>query len=97
MTFDEKLQSDYYRNKINDGYTRPRGPVGSPERGEIHRKNRELEGAVAAEFKKDLFEEYGVENNPKADKAYSIAYDHGHSGGYNEVAGYFGELVELIR
>lgn len=49
------------------------------------------------EFKKDLFEEYGVSNNPKAEKCYSIAYELGHSNGYNEIGYYFSEIVELIK
>ena len=48
------------------------------------------------EFQNDLFEEFGVTNNPKADKCYQIAYSHGHSSGFQEVYNYFSEFVELI-
>jgi len=48
-------------------------------------------------FKNDLFKYYGVENNPKKDLLFSKAWEFGHSSGYNEVAIYFGDLVELIR
>jgi len=40
---------------------------------------------------------YDVVDNPKFGKAYSIAYDRGHSAGYSEIANYFDDLVELIK
>lgn len=48
-------------------------------------------------FKKDLFEYYGISNNPKKDKAWSYAWDHGHSSGFYEVAQVMGEIVDLIE
>lgn len=39
----------------------------------------------------------GVVDHPKADKAYSLAYEHGHSSGFSEIASYFDEFVELIK
>jgi hypothetical protein len=48
-------------------------------------------------FKAALFEEYGVTGHPKADKCYSLAWEHGHSAGFSEVANYFSEFVELIK
>lgn len=48
-------------------------------------------------FKKDLFEEYGVTSNPKAEACYSIAYDLGHSNGLGEIELHFDRIVELIR
>jgi len=52
---------------------------------------------LTEQFRKDLLEECGVTNNPKADKAYGIAWDLGHSYGFCEVANYFYDLVELIK
>lgn len=49
------------------------------------------------EFKRELFKFYEVTDNPKADKAYIIAWDFGHSCGYSEVNNYFMDLVELIK
>ena len=43
--------------------------------------------------KKDL----GILDNPKADKLMSIAWEVGHSCGYNEVYIYACDLVELIQ
>jgi hypothetical protein len=38
-------------------------------------------------------------DNPKAVKAFTIAWDRGHSGGYSysEIANEFGELIDLIK
>ena len=58
---------------------------------------RKEEHRLYNEFKSDLFEEFGVENNPKREKAFSLAWEYGRSSGYEEVYGYFDELVELIK
>lgn len=70
---------------------------------ENRRKNEAAFHAYNAEtirltnlFKADLFEEYGVADNPKADDAFNLAWQHGHSAGYSEVANYFDDFVRLI-
>jgi len=52
---------------------------------------------LEAQFKTDLLAEYGVTDHPKADRCYSLAWEHGHAAGLAEVAGYFDEFVELIK
>ena len=49
------------------------------------------------QFHDDLLAEYGVTDNPKAEKCFRLAWEHGHSAGHEEVALYFGEFVELIK
>ena len=49
------------------------------------------------EFRDDLFEDYGVSDNPKRFKCFELAWEHGHSSGLEEVYGYFGDLVVLIK
>jgi hypothetical protein len=49
------------------------------------------------EFKRDLFELHGVTGHPKAERCYSLAYDKGHAYGFEEVAGYFDDFVDLIK
>lgn len=49
------------------------------------------------EFQQDLFEDYGVSDNPKRFKCFALAWELGHSSGYSEVHGVFGDLVELIK
>lgn len=57
---------------------------------------RGIIGERIDEFRKELYEYYGVTDNPKADAVYDKAYDRGHSAGYGEVSSYFGDLVDLI-
>ena len=49
------------------------------------------------EFIQDLFEEFGVTDNPKRGLCYSIAYADGHAHGFSEVYTKFSDLVELIK
>ena len=49
------------------------------------------------EFKTDLFDEHGVTDHPKAQKVFALAWEHGHSAGYSEIAIYFDDFVELIK
>lgn len=66
----------------------------------VYREQKELydkeQRSLYDEFRKDLYEEYGVTGHPKADKCFSIAWEEGHSSGYNDVAIYFSRIVELI-
>ena len=54
-------------------------------------------GKKVGEFIQDLFEEFGVTDNPKKELCYSIAYDMGHAYGFSEVYSEFSDLVELIK
>ena len=58
---------------------------------------RHEEGRVMERFLIDLCKEYGVENNSKRHKVYHLAWEYGHSGGFEAVDNYFSELVELIK
>ena len=49
------------------------------------------------EFRDDLFEDYGVSDNPKRFKCFELAWEHGHSSGLGDIYGYFGDLVVLIQ
>lgn len=57
---------------------------------------REAYHKLNNEFKLALFKEYGVEDNPKAEKLWTIAWNDGHSGGYSEIEISFSNMVELI-
>lgn len=48
------------------------------------------------EFVKDLAEEAGVAENPKANLLFSKAWDRGHASGRHEVYSVYMDLVELI-
>ena len=63
-----------------------------------HRKEYDAESnKLHQEFVKDLFEEFGVCNNPKSIRCFELAWEHGHPSGYEEVYNYFGDFVDLIR
>jgi hypothetical protein len=51
---------------------------------------------VDAQFKKDLLEHYGITDHPRADRAFEIAWEYGHSDGYESVALVMDDLVELM-
>ncbi len=63
------------------------------DRDKYYKKVNELE----QQFINDLFVEFGVENHPKREKAYQLAYSYGHSAGYEEIYGYFIDIVYLIK
>ena len=48
-------------------------------------------------FQYALKSHHGVQHHPKAGKVYQMAWDDGHSSGYDSVANSFDELVELIK
>lgn len=64
---------------------------------EVGTARYDVEQKKKAEFKRDLFRYHAVTKNPKADKCFMIAWDLGHSSGFSDVAGYFDQLVELIK
>lgn len=53
--------------------------------------------ALEAEFRHDLEVEYHMVGHDKADLLYSKAYELGHSGGIQEVANCYSDLVELVK
>lgn len=55
------------------------------------------EAEVEEAFKAQLFKDLGIENNPKRDTLYRIAWEWGHAYGLSEVRVYAEDLVELIR
>lgn len=68
---------------------------------EAYKKEKEIyyarETEIYEDFKKCLFEQFDVVDNPKRDTCFFIAWEHGHSSGFNEVYCYFSEIVELIK
>ena len=73
----------------------PTGPR-TPERIAGQRAYNEETRRLTDLFKADLIEEYGMTGHPRANRAFDIAWERGHSSGYSEVAIYFGELAELL-
>lgn len=89
----DKLNEGVYKSKLLYDI----GSGSEEERRAMHRAYNTARLEVELEFKTDLFAYYGVSNNSKAEKAYSIAWEHGHSAGFHDVACFFGDIVELIK
>lgn len=69
------------------------------KRLEIKAKRREWAERRAVEMrdhKMALAKEFGLEQHPKLDTLYSLAWNHGHSAGFAEVAHYFEEFSTLL-
>jgi hypothetical protein len=89
----EYLNSDRYRNKIPF----PKRTEHSPEEFKRLYKEYQTEGGrLEALFRQDLFDTYGVNDNPKKDLCFTKAWSRGHSSGYYEVLTIWDDLVELI-
>ena len=58
---------------------------------------RKARAAREEEFRQDLFKDFEVENNPKRELAYEMAYERCHSEGYWAVYDEFAYLVPLIE
>jgi hypothetical protein len=61
------------------------------------REYREKCAEINEQFKQAVLAELGISNHPKADELWRIAWEHGHSSGYNEVAIHAEELAELLN
>jgi hypothetical protein len=48
------------------------------------------------QFKKDALDECGILNHPKAEKAYSLAYQDGHSEGFHGIYNALSKYAELL-
>lgn len=58
---------------------------------------RAAESAKYLEFRRDLFEEFDVSDNPKANTLFNKCWERGHSGGYNDVYSIFSDFVDIIK
>lgn len=86
MTYEELFQ------KIEKGDYR--APDGTYDRNRDEYRRLNAEGREA--FKADLFEHLGITGHPKAEELWRLAWEEGHSSGYNEVLGYAQEFVDLL-
>lgn len=71
-------------DRINNGHYKNNS--GTPEEQKL------LEHAL----KYDMLEDVGLAKHPKAEKAYSLAYEKGHCCGYSEVYSELCDLAELL-
>jgi hypothetical protein len=49
------------------------------------------------QFKNDALEHVGLTNHPKAEKAFALAWEHGHADGYESVLNWLKEITDLVQ
>jgi hypothetical protein len=95
----EKLKSIPYPD-YTERQKKPTFPnaTATPEEWlEKHKIFTEKQSKIYAEFKAELLKELDIENNPKAELLYSIAWEKGHSGGLCDIWSEACDLVDLIK
>ena len=55
------------------------------------------DGTLFAKAKQAILEEYGIADNPKAEKVWNLAWEDGHAYGYIEVANYVYKYADLVK
>ena len=60
------------------------------------RKYHEDIAKIEEEFKIALFKEYSIENHPKREEAFSIAWEKGHDSGYAQVEHELSTIIPLM-
>jgi len=63
---------------------------------EERRKRQEEEREKVRAFRNNLEASYGVQDHPKANKVWELAWEHGHANGFSEIEHYYHEFVSLI-
>jgi hypothetical protein len=93
------LECNYTKNQLKEDY--PNAVIQGvldEEAYEAHlKKYYDEEAKLHREFRDDLFEDYGVNDNPKRFKCFELAWERGHSSGVEAVYNCFGDLVVLIE
>lgn len=68
-----------------------------PYTKETRKEYKAEELRLLEEFKKDLLDEFGLTNHPKADKFWEIVWDMGHAYGLSDVYSYADQLYVLLE
>lgn len=93
MSVRDNIESGVYNNMLPWAKT-----------GEAREAYRAEDRRIREKFRADLENEYGIREalgslritQAKADRLWSLAWDHGHSGGLNEVVGFYEDFVDLV-
>jgi hypothetical protein len=92
----DAIREGRYENKVTYEAWRMRKHDAKKSREQLNKRRAE-EARLNSLFKADLENQHGVAGHPKADRLFELAWDYGHSSGYNEVAYYYDDLAELIK
>jgi hypothetical protein len=85
-----------YKKINNDEYKTKLPYVPRRESEAAYKQHIEDFARLEQEFKNDAIEAVGLKGHPKAEKAYALAWDHGHSAGFSDVLDYLSEFADLI-
>lgn len=100
--YENKVPHDITAEPVNeDTMTVRRAREHKEEQKKRQREQRDLNQTEYRRLrdllKADLEAEYNLSGHPKAEKLFAMAWEDGHSGGYQEVARRYDELVELVQ
>lgn len=52
---------------------------------------------LANKFRHDIAEECGILGHPKEEKVWNMAWEHGHSSGFSEIAIFYSDFADLVK
>ena len=67
------------------------------EFGARWRSYKEAEDKIHMEFKEALAREYGISGHKNEPKVWQMAWNEGHSAGYQEIENWYADLAELLK
>jgi hypothetical protein len=95
---------DFYSNAGNLAFQAYKGKDGKVGHGD-NKAYRAAITAIEAEFREDLEVDHGIRGKDgklkvdaaKATQLFQLAWDYGHASGYQDVANYYEDMVDLVR
>lgn len=96
MSTDAKLQAAQQRLSEARASLRDAEACVSRERARVNRERLEEHQRTKNAHKKQLAIAAGLVGHPKLDALYDLAWEHGHSAGWNEVETYFKDFARLL-
>lgn len=81
------------QEKHHNAYYLPKGN----ERKQAMLIAQKEEARLNDEFRMFLENDHGVSTHKNAKKLFELSWSAGHSGGYQEIANYYNEFVELLK
>lgn len=88
MSIQEKIEQGEYINQLS--YVRhSKDPA-------MSRAYDNEERRLISQFAKDIAEEYGLQDHPRAAVLFNLAWEEGHAHGYFEVANYYDRFAVLL-
>lgn len=84
MNVNEKIVAGAYENKV---------PYSKENREAYRAESRKME----KKFRREIEKEFGLEDHPKRDLLWQLAWDHGHAHGWAEIYYWYDDLAALLK